>query len=291
MTCPLARIALTRIAFAFVLTFAWAHAAEADIIQEVYTAFWTDPDRSGDPAAEDSDHFHDPPGPPRDILAQISGSGYQAVSAAGIFGNLGMQGSHEAAGFLETDVAIKNTAIVNPFSEPCRVRANFIIDGGRMRLAGPVASLHFNLQLGARKFDAQGNLILESNYWRSEARLRCENSLEPELILNDSDIGIHMIDPFTAEIPSSFQTFEIGVVPSGGWIELGYLVYFESSAIAFEFSEFQYSDPLNVSGEGEFPTIEFVPVPEPRTLLALGAALLALPRRRGKSWLTFPAPG
>jgi hypothetical protein len=97
-------------------------------------------------------------------------------------------------------------------------------------------------------------------------------------------------DRFSADIPLSLQTLDLGWIPAGGSVALHYvLVISATTKASTEIAAWQFSDPFQVDGTGEFPTVVFsdvAAVPEPSGLMAFvaGLALLGAERRGGRSY-------
>lgn len=275
-----------------------AFAADATIIQVASASFDLDQTVLGDEEVV-QDQSTSPPDPaPETVFAAVSDEGYVAAAAADTFGNVGMQGRQFRGGVLETFVIITSDEAVNPFSVPQHAVANFIIDGGVMALLGrgpnpgDASILDFLLTTHFAVVDAGGSVIREIE-WSTGALLESVNFQLPILTLTGTeDIGINLpAGSFEAEIPLAFVSVDLGQIPAGGHIEIGYEAFFHSNVAVTEVVYWEFSDPLNISGTGHFPTIVFgqaqTVVPEPATavLLGLGAGIplvRGLRRRRGK---------
>ena len=103
----------------------------------------------------------------------------------------------------------------------------------------------------------------------------------------------------TVTIPLSAQTFDIGDIPAGGWVEIDYTLLTNSSGVNWvEYTYAQFSDPLHVDGAGAFSVAIIdgaTPMPEPPTgALAAVAALGLVPgcrrRRRAVSTTASRSP-
>ncbi len=93
----------------------------------------------------------------------------------------------------------------------------------------------------------------------------------------------------TVTIPTTFPTFDLGVIPISGSLELDYSFTFDAfTSGGFEsLLEGEFSDPFHLSTNPALGTTTFepvgAPVPEPSTLALIGSgglALLACARRR-----------
>ena len=152
-------------------------------------------------------------------------------------------------------------------------RANFIIDGGELIFLAD-GNLLFTLQLRASISDRDGNSV-DHSQWDSYAIL-APGPAGTELTINGNDIGIEMVDPISARIPLSFQTFDIGTVPAGGSLSLSYHASVFAAAPQFaEIIAWRFSDPLSIDGPGEVPGVTFEAVPEPASAPLIGVAALA----------------
>lgn len=209
----------------------------------------------------------------RSLVAAIGGPGYAASGSVGEFGALGVSGSHFRGGSLSAQVDIRDDAIRNPFGVPVNAVANFIVDGGRLALtaassdpADP-AFLELVLTVTSRVTGSSRRVF------QSIITLESTNFMTPTLTQRGSSLGAFAI-PNTdiVEIPFSFQSLDIGVIPAGGSVEIDYQLIIESQAEIAEGVFFEFSDPLDVTGARPF-SVEFLPLvaPEPR----LGALLLA----------------
>lgn len=228
---------------------------------------------------EASDGFTSPPDSPTVIDAFLGTSSTTTHATAGPLGNLALTGSmfggsSEVGGlvFIESDEFLNLSAV------PRTARANFIIDGGFLKcLGGPIATLSFQIILEAKIFDMNHTQV-GAETWRTQAIMQSIDFGSPTLSIGHNDIGIHMITPFEAEIPFSFQQWDIAQVPAFGTMELSYQAQVIASADFVEIMSWEFSDPLQLDGPQEFPTVTMVP--EPSSVVALGLLALGMVQRR-----------
>ena len=235
----------------------------------------------------------------RDIGATITGTFGTASASAGAFGNLGISGEQYQPGEYITSVEIVSTLPQNPFGVPAHAVANFIIDGGSLQmLAGPESSVDFDLEIDA-DITTSGALISHDFHTRAVLSTPAggpPDSIVPPVLVTSgaNDIGITQDPSGLVTIPLSFQTLDLGIVDPGSTVHWKYTVMMTTKVpTALEVILFEFSDPLNIDGVGEAPTVTFTPAqsvaaPEPPTLVlfALGLAGFAFAARRRVS-----APG
>ncbi len=217
--------------------------------------------------------------PSRDVLAEIDlGFNRGVSSAAGRFGAVGSSGLIQQGQFVGTTVSI--TSIdenVNLSGSPRRAEAFFVIDGGSMSMVGGAGSaltlildIMFSIDdpLGpARSVSFNPSLGLDGN-----------SSGRATFTASGPDIGAS----FTREVivPLSFHNIDLGFVPPGGDIDIAYTLLVNGFVGGdFEGMGWQWSDPLDVSGTGAFPTIRFASVaaiPEPSSLALTMLGLFGL---------------
>ncbi len=212
-----------------------------------------------------------------DILAGINLQfTYEATASVGRFGNLGVSAFQATDGELHTQVVIRSDEFVN-LGLPRRATANFIIDGGEIELVANTGAI-VEFQLTITSNVSNGG---DFRRWQHFADIEANNFSSVTYTSNSStDIGafVDPSRPTRVEIPFSFQSFDLGIIPSGATIDLEYqLDIFSNIPIAPEIVRWNFSDPLSVDGfSNEFPTVEFestpgvVPEPSSLTLAALG---------------------
>jgi hypothetical protein len=206
--------------------------------------------------------------PSRDLLAQINlGSGRGVSSAAGRFGDVGASGFFTQGQVLETFVTIISEGEnFNLLGTPQRAEAFFIIDGGSMSLIGGVGStLLLDLGIEFRISDPFGPD--REVFFHPTLTLEATSGGRTFTARGD-DIGATFTRDVT--IPLSFHSIDLGFVPPGGNIDIAYLFSVHGDVVDFiEGMRWEWSDPLDVSGTGAFPTIRFASVavvPEPSSL-------------------------
>ncbi len=208
---------------------------------------------------------------------------YQGLASVGRFGNLGVSAFQATDGELHTQVVIRSDEFVN-LGLPRRATANFIIDGGEIVLVANTGAL-IEFELTVTSNVSNGG---DFNRWQHFADIEANNFTSVTYTSNSSDdIGafIDPNDPTRVEIPISFQSFDLGVIPGGATIDLRYQLdhLFQHPLSRDQKLRFGNSATLLVtdSGSNEFPTIVFEStpgvVPEPSTfaLLSIGGIALA----------------
>jgi hypothetical protein len=228
---------------------------------------------------DDGDEVRVPPDALRTVSASIVGSGFSAAGSIGVFGNLGVEGAMFRTGRLLTQASVSNDEFVNPLSTPQHAQANFIVDGGSLvMLAGPASHLSFQLSLTARILTAAGTDHHSESF---------VSNIELEQLVTGLDfqtfgpsLGATYDGAFRVDIPLSLQTLDLGLIPGGGSIDFDYLLTIEAETVGFtEIAAWRFSDPVQVDGLGEFPTVLFADaaaVPEPSGLVPLAIAALGL---------------
>ena len=221
----------------------------------------------------------------RDVSLRISGPGYDAQAAIGRFGQLGVESLMLVPGTMTNDIFIASNEHVNVFAFPQRAKANFIIDGGHASMfAGPLSKLSMSISLESTIFDSSGNPV-ESRMWQGGFDLEVPE-FDSVPIFTPFGEDISATFDGTVDIPLSLQTFDIGIVPPGGRVNVSYKFFALASIEQFsELTTWSFSDPLQIladSGEDRSPDVIFtaVPVLPGFYLLASAIALLPMARRR-----------
>ncbi|MDJ0789801.1 MAG: hypothetical protein QNK05_23640 [Myxococcota bacterium] len=216
----------------------------------------------------------------RSVFASFSIPQGQASGAIGPFGNLGVQGSQSGPGELFTQVKITSDEFVNrsSFAQPARL--NFIVDGGSLAL-NTVPGGSLELSLSIRVDGASGCSTCFSS------RIRLEDTSAsgglPTLTFLGADLGAVDLGNGEVEIPFSFQSADLGLVPPGGTLEIEYFLNIQSDVPRFaEILRYEFSDPLDVEGDsGERPVVVFsTPEAVPPLALLLLAPLVRAARAR-----------
>jgi hypothetical protein len=154
---------------------------------------------------------------------------------------------------------------------------NFVIDGGSILLDG-IGSITYRIDIQ----DLQDHVL-----WTTGGILEVPGSSAPSLTITGTDIGA-TLSGRTVQIPLTFVTLDLGIVPAGGQVGLRYDAVFHSDLfpVRLELATWGFSDPGTVEGVGDFPTITFTPVdavPEPATgLLWPCAVITAIAMRYGR---------
>jgi hypothetical protein len=227
-----------------------------------------------------------------DLFASIptstSSFGYEARASVGRFGQLGVSGRTNRADILSTYIEIKSDENINLSGRPLPARSQFLIDGGFLQLAyAPDAKLEFELRV--ESVPVLNGIPLEDlrTQFQTSAVLTIPAGQETPTSFTASgrDIGMTFDGINRVEIPLSLQTFELGEIPSGAKVDLGYFLTVKSTVPQYaEALEWAYSDPLTVDLPGAnilAPTIEFyVPEQSTATFFLLGVSLIAARRRR-----------
>jgi hypothetical protein len=261
-----------------------AHAAHAKIAHTVTTEYIGPTDS----ASEFDDKVAPLGSDPELAFVFINGENYQSVGSIGPTGQFGFDGQISfGSGSLRTDTTISASGIPNLTSVPQVATSNVLIDGGAFTLdfSSDGSSLLFEWALTAVVTDALGTEI-DRRAFRSEAELAWSSGTL-DATITGFDLGM-TFDALTSTItvPASLQSFDLGVIPPDGALNLIY----EADAFAnipftvfTEFMRYQFSDPATVglSGAPELVDVALTPVPVPAALplLASGVAGLALLRR------------
>lgn len=230
-----------------------------------------------DQILSDADFVNIPPDMSRNIFASVlSPSEYNILGSVGVFGNLGVRGGTSVSGDFRSFIAITNNEFFNASGTPQKAISNFIIDGGLLALGATQGStLNFELTVTSSYFDPLvGDVKRE---FLSSAELISNSPDSVSATFTGEDIGIQEISPTEFEIPLSFQSFEIGIVPPFRRIQINYFLEIEARLPnAPEGVFWEYNDPLDVSGTGQFPTISFTPVTTPPTSTLEPSTILSL---------------
>jgi hypothetical protein len=228
---------------------------------------------------DDSESISDAFEPLQDVEAVINGDFGHAFSSAGVFGNVGMRGQQLLPGAMETEVVIESkNENVNFLPVARRAHANFIIDGGSLGLVGEFGStVTYDISIHFDMWDPFNNPIGNSSFVSRGTLLSHGFTSPATLATSGDDIGTRLLPSgFGAEIPLSFHSIDLGLIPTRGQIDIRYTANFRSFATSFEGAGWTFSDPGSIGGTGEFPTITFTTVPEPRGIVLWGLGLAAL---------------
>jgi len=269
--------------------FVWSLPAHATIVQEVSAGYLDRTVVDGELKA-----VTDPVDPLTDFrTASATGPYGSAIAAIGAFGNLGVRGELKAPAFIDTFVNITNSYVPNLTGSDRNARLLFIIDGGLLALdAGEGSTLAFDLSLRADIFTGGGD-NLSSTTWESHIWME-RTATDLQTTYSDEDIGAAPgMLPWQIEIPLSFQSFDIGVIPGAGYAAISYDVDVSARAVVFaEVVNYRFSDPAKIDGFQEAPRVEFldqvadVPAPPTLPMLATGLALVFRRLRRAKGAAT-----
>lgn len=238
----------------------------------------------------DIERIDDSAGPITDtILASISGGFGDSFATVGPFGSLGMQGELFRTGEFDAQIVIRNDRIINNSGRSQNARANFIIDGGAFTMfAGVGSNMRFLMTIEA-------DILGDGNFpTRFQTGFELEQLVESNVSAQffGTDIGATFNQQTsTIDVPVFFGGFEIGDILPNSVIDISYQIDFGGTLVNFtEFTRWQFSDPFNVDGFGEAPTVTFSDidstVPEPSSALLLLAGVGLLARFRRKSVLT-----
>lgn len=199
---------------------------------------------------------------PAAVLAQISDVLFgSAFASIGEFGNVGLQATQRRHGEIRILATVFSDENTNPFGVPQHAQANFIIDGGGILLDG-VGAIRYDIRLEFGIRDSAGGFVDEEIRWRTAGVLDSPFFGAPTLTTFGSDIGATLTG-IVVEIPLTFVTVDLGIVPAGGSVSVDYEAFFGSdlSATLLEAAGWSFSDPGNLSGVGDFPIITFASPP------------------------------
>gem|GEM_PF-3397898 len=256
--------------------------------QQVIVEFDPTPNDSsnGDETRAD-DAIDDTSGPiDRSILAGIQDPGgrFQAQGSVGEFGNLGLFGSSSLVGELDTQIFIESDAFQNITGKAQQAEARFIIDGGRFFMfAGQDSLIDFTLTV-RKDFD-----VVYQSAFEYQSFFDPNLGFQNRLTTFGTDLDIQTNSPFEIEIPVNFETADLGIIQPNEQFEISYQLDITMTTVAFaEIMGFEFSDPFEVSGFGEFPEVSFSDVPRavplpasaPLAVAAIGALMLVRRRRR-----------
>jgi hypothetical protein len=219
-----------------------------------------------------------------DIFAQIGSlpaSRFQATSAAGRFGSVGLIASSTESGAsrITSVVRIRSNEFVNLSGFPQQAVANFAIDGGSLiAIAAENASAHYSLLMEA-------HLDAGSVSFSTGGSLRADEFRNLVFTSTGSEIGA-TFDQQTGRvnIPLSFQSLDLGIVAPGEQFAIEYQlelavnigdIFASQVGSGGEGVIARFSDPLTLSGRPLMPTINWIP--EPSSLFSIvGFATLAV---------------
>jgi hypothetical protein len=209
----------------------------------------------------------------------------------GRFGAVGLEvsdvsgiGSRTTAG-----VTVSNDEFVNLLPRPIHVTSTVLIDGGSMQSFGtlPGSSIEYSYVLGdgvgllaKHRYDSTGMLSTDSAgnlSFQTTGSIDLGATFAPSP--NNPNSG-------TVTIPASLQTFDFGIIPPGGVLELDYEFSFDIITVGSDgFLTGRFSDPFHLSAHPALGIISVEPVtsdvPEPSALLLFGIGLAAI---SGYAW-------
>ena len=210
---------------------------------------------------------------PITLFATVLGIDYSASSSVGIYGNLGVEGLLRRTGSLVASVQIFSNEFTNLTGFAQNAIAKFIIDGGTFHLnAGDGSTLTYGIHIDKGL----------QTVWETSGTLSSPVGGGPvEFTTAGTNVGANLIDDNTLDLPIFFGSADLGKLQPGETLELTYTLLISAFTEGFsEAAYFQFSDPLNVSGFGDYPTVSFqgavVPLPASLPLFAGGLGLLGL---------------
>ncbi|MDJ0788226.1 MAG: hypothetical protein QNK05_15570 [Myxococcota bacterium] len=225
--------------------------------------------------------FRPPLETPPEIDIRVGDPRGQLQASIGRFGNYGIAGSQGGAGGLGALVRIDNRRIENLSGTALAATANFIIDGGQLILDfAPGASIMLELELSS---DLVGDALCPDEVcFSSTIELMDDGTgTRASASFSGEDIGASFDGRSVVDIPISFQSVDLGVIPAGGFIDLEYTL--AVTTLVPEFAEvlrFRFQDPLSVDGIGQRFEIALSAVPEPTIGVAPLLGLLFSRARR-----------
>ncbi|WP_425404704.1 hypothetical protein [Hwanghaeella sp.] len=264
---------------------ALAAPAYALTVQNAFVGFDPTPDDAFNAdETEAGDRGDDTVGPiDRAILAQIQDPNglFSGRTSIGEFGNLGLSGSSGAVGELHGQAVITKNDFQNTTGKAQQAELNFIIDGGRFfMIADEGSAIDLTLTI------SMDGIPVYQSFFDYEAVSDPVFGVRNTLSTFGSDLGIRTNSPFEIEIPVNFETVDLGIIQPTQIFEISYQLDIVATAVGFaEIIGFEFSDPFDVSGFGEFPDVSFnavqaVPLPASAPLAAAAIGVLLLVRRR-----------
>jgi len=211
---------------------------------------------------------------PRDVLAELSDPdrhSYSGVASVGRFGAIGVQLRVQSPVEVDvlSEVLIANNEFRNLTGVGQRATSRVIVDGGRLQAIDvlPNSEIDYFYTL------SRNNAIM----FTSIGQLRADPLGHLRFDLSGNlDLGATFdLRTSTVTIPTSFQTFDLGIIPAGGTFTLdGGFVLNAFSPGGDGLLLGQYSDPFHLSANPVLGTLTLEPVvsqtPEPGTLTLLG---------------------
>ena len=258
---------------------------------------------------------------PRDVFSEISSPphdpllSFSAAASVGRFGEVGLMVSESSNFRIHTtgaQVQIGNNEFVNLTRNPLHVVELVVIDGGMMssvftRLGSDIL---YNYGLQSTIFDpATGHsshreFVSFGDLLTGPTGLSFTVSGGDPLTTNFVDLGATFLptafdtngNPIsgTVTIPTSFPTFDLGVIPPDGRLHLQYLFEFTATTAGalggFESQlQGQFSDPFHLSTNPALGTLIFEPVaavpgPSGAILIGIGGLVLLVCAWRRRAW-------